>query len=32
MGRALDDPSVSPELRAYLDDKLGAVADFLRNQ
>jgi hemoglobin len=29
---ALAEPSVSPELRAYLDEKLDALADFLRNQ
>jgi len=32
MRTALSDASVSPELRAYLDEKLDALADFLRNQ
>jgi hemoglobin len=29
---ALADPSIDPELRGFLDDKLADLADFLRNQ
>jgi hemoglobin len=32
MRAALSDPSISPDLRAFLDLKLSELADFLRNQ
>lgn len=32
MRQALNDPSIDAPLRAYLDEKLGEVASFLRNQ
>lgn len=32
MRHALAHDSISPELRAFLDEKLDALADFLRNQ
>ncbi len=32
MNAALDDPSVSEEVRAYLKARFGEVADFLRNR
>jgi hemoglobin len=32
MRQALNDPSIDAHLRAYLDEKLSEVADFLRNQ
>jgi hemoglobin len=32
MGRALDDPSISPEMRQFLSQKLADLADFMRNR
>lgn len=32
MRRALDHESIDAELRTFLDEKLGDVADFMRNQ
>jgi hemoglobin len=32
MRKALSDAGVSAESRAFLDEKLAALADFLRNQ
>ena len=32
MAIALDDPSISPGVRAFLTDKLADLANFLRNQ
>jgi hemoglobin len=32
MSVALAHPSITPEVRAFLDQKLGELADFLRNQ
>lgn len=32
MARALDDPSITPQVRAFLTEKFADLADFLRNR